>query len=191
MKKRCLSERICRSTCKGEVIIINSGAGSNLVEAVLRKLTTSVPFMICSSTGLSQWVRFIFFSTQYIEVKQFKWYFSSLATISPLDDFAIRLKSLRFYAAFLTRLCSSSVWHLWRFFGPSFWPQKKHISKVFLNYSSSVCSYYHHFRFPLVFVFDLAFVCYTLQYTTCETKLSFLEKLLPALLVFWSPTSSI
>ena len=110
MKKRCLSERTCRSTCKGEVVIINSGAGSNLVEAVLRKITTSVPFMICSSTGLSQWVRFIFFSPQYNEVKQFKWYFSSLATISPLDNFAIRLKSLRFYAAFLTRLCSSSVW---------------------------------------------------------------------------------
>ena len=169
----------------------HSGAGSNLVEAVFRKLKTSVPFMICWSTGLSQWARFSFFSPQYNEVKQFKWYFSSLATISLSHNFAIRLKSLRFCPAFSTRLCSSNFWHLRRFFGPSFLPQKKHIAKVFLNSSSSVCSYCRHFHFPLVFVFDLAFVCYTLQYTTCETKLSFLEKLLPALLVFWSPTSSI
>ena len=103
--------------------------------------------MICSSTGLLQWLRFIFFSPQYNEVKQFKWCFASLATICPSDNFASRLKLLRFCAAFLTQLCSSSLWHLRRFFGPSFLTQKKHIPKVFLNSSSSVCSYHRHFRF--------------------------------------------
>ena len=128
-------KKLSRSIWKSEVVIIDSGARfgkvdiSNLVEAVLRKLKTSVPFMICSSTGSSQWVRFIFFSRRYNEVKQFKWHFASLATISSSDSFAIRLKSLRFCAAFLTLLCSSSVW----FYGSSFLPQKKHSSKVFLK----------------------------------------------------------
>ena len=113
-------KKLSRSIWKSEVVIIDSGARfakvdvSNLVEAVLRKLKTSVPFMICSSTGSSQWVRFIFFSRQYNGVKQFKWHFASLTTIS---------------SSFLTLLCSSSVW----FFGLSFLPQKKHISKVFLK----------------------------------------------------------
>ena len=124
-------KKFSRSIWKSKVVIINSGAGfvkvenSNLVKAELQNLKTSVPFMICSSTGSSQWVEFIFFSGRYNNVKQFKWYFASIATMSLSDSVAIRLKLLRLY--------SSSVWHLWRFFGSSFLPQKKHISKVFLN----------------------------------------------------------
>ena len=159
------------------MVIINSGVGlvkvetSNLVEAELQNLKTSVPFTICSLTVSSQWAQFIFFSCWYNNVKQFKWYLTSLATMSPPDSVAVRLK--------LLRLCSSSVWHLWRFFGSSFLLQKKHISKVFLN--SRLChvfllsfylpnSYCNH-----QFILYLAFVSYILQYTTCEIKLYFLE----------------
>ena len=174
------------------MVVIKSGAGfvkvdtSNLVEAVMQKLKTSVPFMISPS---SQWVRFIFFSRRYNEVKQFKRYFVSLSRMFSSHSFATRLKSLRFCAAFLTRVCSFSVWHLWRFFGSSLLQQKKHCFKVFQNSrlffffflpsflsSNSCCSYqiYLHSRFPLIFVFD--FVCYMLQYTTWEIKLYFQEK---------------
>ena len=50
--------------------------------------------------------------------------------------------------------------------------------------SNSCCSYqiYLHSRFPLIFVFN--FVCYMLQYTTCEIKLYFQEKLLQVLTYF-------
>ena len=43
------------------------------------------------------------------------------------------------------------------------------------------------FSFSLVFVFELAFVCSTLQYTTCKIKLYFLEKLLQVLTYFAKP----
>ena len=112
-----------RNIWKSEVVIINLGARfikvetSNLVEAESQNLKTSVLFIIYSSTGSSQWVQFIFFSRWLNNAKQFKWYFASLATMSLSDSIAIRLK--------LLRLCSSSIWHLWRFFGSSFLLQKK------------------------------------------------------------------
>ena len=192
-------KKFSRSIWKSELVVINSDAGfvkvdtSNLVEAVIRKLKTSVPFMISPS---SHWVRLFFFSRRYNEVKQFKRYFVSLSRMSSSLSFATRLKSLRFCAAFLTRVCSFSIWHLWRFFGWSLLQQKQHSFKVFLNSrlfffflpsflsSNSCCSYqiYLHSRFPLIFVFN--FVCYMLQYTTCEIKLYFQEKLLQVLTYF-------
>ena len=98
--------------------------------------------------------------------------------------FTSRLKSLRFCAAFLTQLWSSSVRHLRRF-GSSLLPQKKHCSKVFLN-SRRVFTLFFIFKFivqlsdlspfsfPFNFCFRLSFCCYMLQYTTCEIKLSIL-----------------
>ena len=193
-------KKFSRSIWKSELVVINSDAGfvkvdtSNLVEAVIRKLKTSVPFMISPS---SHWVRLFFFSRRYNEVKQFKRYFVSLSRMSSSLSFATRLKSLRFCAAFLTRVCSFSIWHLWRFFRSSLLQQKIHSFKVFLKSrlffffflpsflsSNSCCSYqiYLHSRFPLIFVFN--FVCYMLQYTTCEIKLYFQEKLLQVLTYF-------
>ena len=96
----------------------------------------------------SQWVRFIFFSRRYNEVKQFKRYFVSLSRMSSSHSFATRLKSLRFCAAFLTRVCSFSVWHLWRFFGSSLLQQKKHCFKVFQN-----SRLFFFFFFALFFIF--------------------------------------
>ena len=113
-------EKFDRNIWKSEVLITNTGAGfikvdiSNLVEIIWRKLKATVPSFDSFS---SQWVRFVFFSLRHNEVKQFKWYFVSLATMSPSDKVAIRLRSFRFCAAFLARLCGSSIWHLWKFFG--------------------------------------------------------------------------
>ena len=92
---------------KNEVELINPCARfvkvntSNLVEVMLRKLKERVHFMICESTGSSQWVRFVSLFCRYQEIRQFKWYFISLTTMSTSDIFPIRLKSLRFCAEFL------------------------------------------------------------------------------------------
>ena len=120
--------------------------------------------------------------------------------MSPSDSFAIRLKSWRFYAAFLTRFCGYSVWHLWRFSGSSFLPQKKTFLKFFWTLGSFVSFYslylpnsycsrqiYGFCHFSLIFVFDQAFVCYILQHTTCEIKLYLLGKLLQLLTYFAEP----
>ena len=64
-----------------------------------------------------------------------------------------KLKSLRFCAAFLTRLCSSSVWYFpifffMKIFQRVFFATGKHISKVFLNSR-------HFCEFLLVFISKL------------------------------------
>ena len=144
-------KKFSRSIWKSELVVINSDAGfvkvdtSNLVEAVIRKLKTSVPFMISPS---SHWVRLFFFSRRYNEVKQFKRYFVSLSRMSSSLSFATRLKSLRFCAAFLTRVCSFSIWHLWRFFHSSLLQQKIHSFKVFLK-----SRLFFFFFFALFFIF--------------------------------------
>ena len=71
-----------------------------------------------------------------------------------------------------------------------FWTLDYFISFYSLFYlRNSYCSYqiYRHSHFPLIFAFDLGFFCYILQYTTCEIKLSFLEKPLQVLTYFVEP----
>ena len=100
---------------KSEVELINPCARfvkvttSNLVEVVLQKLKERVHFMIRESTSSSQWVRFIFFFCRYREIRQFKWYFISLTTMSTSDSFPIRLKSLRLCAEFLHNYVVSAL----------------------------------------------------------------------------------
>ena len=57
-----------------------------------------------------------------------------------------KLKSLRFCAAFLTRLCSSSVWYfpiffLWKFFSASFLPQENTFPEFFWTLGTFVSFY--------------------------------------------------
>ena len=87
----------------------------------------------------------------------------SMVFISPSDSVAIRFKSLRFCMVFLTRLCSSSIWHIWRFFGSSFLPQKKEfvvripgsfvcfesfLSTKFILQLTDISSFSFYFSFP-------------------------------------------